>query len=289
VNWVLPTWAAPAAHNQNAVGAERRWMAAVLIKKKKALCQPRRGIFGNATDYAVYEMKLRDIGIGAAIGCGLAFFATQIFFGSVVFSCICALFAGILAVPQYKKYLIKKRRKSLLIQFKDLLESLATSYASGKNTLSAFQDAQQDIRNQHGRSDILAEIEVITTGMYNNVMIEDLLADFSERSGLADIKSFSETFSICTRMGGNLNDIIMEVRSLITEKVEIEMEIETELTSKKNELNIMMIVPFVITLMMNFFGYYDPGDVKNIIVKILALAAFVFAYVVGKKIVDIKV
>jgi tight adherence protein B len=71
--------------------------------------------------------------------------------------------------------------------------------------------------------------------------------------------------------------------------MEIEMEIETELTTKKNELNIMMVVPFIITLMMNSFGYYDPGDVKNIIVKIVALIAFVFAYVVGKRIVDIKI
>jgi tight adherence protein B len=261
----------------------------VLTKKKKEPYPSKRGILGNATDYTVYEMKLKDIGIGMAIGFGLAFFAAQIFFGSVVLSCICALVAGILAVPQYKKYLIKKRSKSLLIQFKDLLESLATSYATGKNTLGAFQDAQEDIKNQHGMSDILTEIEIITTGMYNNLMIEDLLADFSARSGLPDIKSFSETFSICTRLGGNLNDIITEVRSLIIEKVEIEMEIETELTSKKNELNIMMVVPFIITLMMNSFGYYDPGDVKNIIVKIVALVAFVFAYIFGKKIVDVKV
>ena len=58
------------------------------------------------------------------------------------------------------------------------------------------------------KSDIVKEVEIITTGLHNNITIESMLEDFATRSGLEDIESFAVTFAVANRLGGNLNSVI---------------------------------------------------------------------------------
>ena len=53
-------------------------------------------------------------------------------------------------------------------------------------------------------SDIVRELELICTGLNNNINIEVLLTDFAERSGLDDVMSFANVFEVCNRQGGDL-------------------------------------------------------------------------------------
>mgnify|MGYP000683010527 FL=1 len=50
-------------------------------------------------------------------------------------------------------------------------------------------------------SDIVRELELICTGLNNNINIEVLLTDFAERSGLDDVMSFANVFEVCNRRG----------------------------------------------------------------------------------------
>ena len=59
--------------------------------------------------------------------------------------------------------------------------------------------------------------------------------------------------------------------------------------ASKNELNVMMVMPFVIMLTMRGLGNNMVGNsMVNIIAKITALLLFIAAYFVGQKMVDIK-
>ena len=130
---------------------------------------------------------------------------------------------------------------------------------------------------------------MINNGLKHNYNIEDLLLNFAQRSGLDDVDSFANVFEVCNRKGGNLKQIVGETRSVINDKIEIEMEIQTMIAASKNELNIMMVMPFVIMLSMRGLGDSMSGNsLVNLIVKFVALGIFIGAYVIGSKLVDIK-
>ena len=88
-----------------------------------------------------------------------------------------------------------------------------------------------------------------------------------------------------------MKKIVADTRDIISDKIEIEMEIQTTVASNRNEINIMSVMPFVVIAMMGTLGQSDITDNTpvNIAVKIIALIMFVIAYVLGRKITDIKV
>ena len=117
-----------------------------------------------------------------------------------------------------------------------------------------------------------------------------MLNDFATRSGIDDIRSFAGVLEVSTDLGGNIAQVIRETRDMISDKIEIEMEIQTMVTGQKNQLNVLAIMPLVMSLLTRSFNTGDGGGgMLVIIVKIFALGLFVFAYWMGTRIVDIKV
>lgn len=176
------------------------------------------------TDYSTYDMAVLDYLSGYLIGFLMVFFMSYAFFESIIFSMISAALSGLLSIKPYKSYLVKRRKKKLLIQFKDFLESLSSSYAAGRNTHNAFCDTYSDIQMLHGQSSYMAvEIDAIIKGFKNGHNIEDLINDFALRSDIDDIKSFAGIFDVCSVAGGNINAVVSETREMICDKIEIEI------------------------------------------------------------------
>ena len=138
---------------------------------------------------------------------------------------------------------------------------------------------------------ILKELEVIISGIHNNVAIEDVLQDFGNRSDIDDIKSFANVFKISYRKGGNIKDIIRNTHNILSDKMEIAEDIETLVTSNKMEQNIMIVMPIaligVIKMMSPEFAanFVTP---TGIISTTVSIVIFVVAYFVGKAVLDIK-
>ena len=199
---------------------------------------------------------------------------------------------GFYAIPVYRRYLQERRRKAILLQFRDMLDSLSNSFSAGKNTPDAFTDAYSDLKLAYGeQAPIVKEMAIIVSGLHNNFVIEDLLRDMSARCGIDDINSFAETFAVCNRLGGNLKKVVVDSRDIISDKIEIEMEIQTTVAANKNEINIMCVMPFVIIAMMGTMGQASitANTPLNVLVKLIAIFMFVIAYKLGRKITDIKV
>lgn len=262
-----------------------------MFKKKEEIDQT-AGMQIIAKDYHVYRMTARDQIVGRGIGFLIGIIVSWAFFSNAVFAIICGLVCSLFSPGIYQKYMHNKMMNSLREQFKDLLDSLSASYSAGKNTMSAFQASERDLIAIHGEaSDIVTEIRIINGGLRNNITVENLLGDFASRCGLEDVQSFADVFEVCNRQGGNLKKIVTDTRDVISEKIDIEMEIETLLAGNKNELNIMIIMPVVVVLMLNGLGSgtANANTLSNIVLKIFCIGLFALAYFMGKKITDIKI
>ncbi len=242
----------------------------------------------NPTNYSVYKLNAAETLIAFVVGFALAYFVAEVFFGFFILDIVAGIAAGIIARPIFVKILMNRRSNQLLLQFKDMLDSLNTSYSVGKTTQSAFADAYNDMQLQYGEeSYICLELARINIGLQNISTIEELLADFAARSGLDDIKTFADVFYAINRKGGNIKSIIGETKSIICDKIEIEQEIKTITSSSKNSLYVIMCMPLLIVPMTAGF-IEGGGGIVDIVTKVGALIVFIVAFIIGKKVTDIK-
>lgn len=261
--------------------------------KKKEIYVPIESLVSGGADYHIYCMTVKDRITAGVLGAGIGALVSYLFFKSIILTIIASVTVAVLAQRIYRDSRLKKRKKELLLQFKDLLESLTSSYATGKNTLDSFKDAWSDLEQIYGaQADIITELAIIVTGMENNINIEDLLANFARRSGLDDIASFADVFRVSLRQGANIKDIIASTRDVINDKIEIEMEIQTIIAGNKNELNIMMIMPLAILISLGGMGSdmtAASNTPVNVVIKLIALSMFYLAYHLGRKFTNIKI
>lgn len=212
---------------------------------------------------------------------------------NILIPIVVGLIAGFLFVPARVKSIIAKKKKELNHQFRDMLDALNTSLGAGKNVNDSFIGIYEDMKIQYEEDAfILKELEVIISGINNNVAIEEILEDFGKRSDNDDIKSFANVFRISYRKGGNIKDIIRNTYSILSDKMEITEDIETLVTSNKLEQNIMILMPIalisVIKLMSPEFAanFVTPTGIISTTVSIII---FVVAYFIGKAVLDIKI
>jgi len=211
----------------------------------------------------------------------------------VTISTAIGIAAGMAIIPIMTKSIIDKNIRTLKNQFRDMLEALTTSLGAGKNITDSFHSVYEDMKIQYDENAfILKELEIILSGMTNNVDLEDLLYDFGRRSGSEDIESFANVFKICYRKGGNIKDTIRNTHSILSEKMEIAEDIETVVTANKNEQNIMLMMPIILVALIKFMSpdfaanFATPAGIAS---TTIAVILFVASYFIGKVVLDIKV
>lgn len=211
---------------------------------------------------------------------------------NVVVSCGIGLLTGKLFLPIRSKQILEKRRRQLSIQFRDMLDGITTSLGAGNNVLNSFNSVYKDLKVQYNEDAyIIKELEIILSGMSSNFKIENLLEDFGNRSGIVDIVSFANVFKICYRKGGNIQEIISCTHSILSQKMEINEDINTTISGSKMDQMIMIVMPVILIALIKMMS---PEFAENfvtgtgIISTTIAIGMFVAAYRVGKIIMDIK-
>lgn len=258
---------------------------------KKVKYEEYNGIFHNGIDYNVYHLSGKEKITGALVGIVIGCVAIQIFFGLWILTLLAIPISLILGVKVYQNMLLNKRKNRLLMQFRDMLETVSSSLGSGRNVKDSFVGALDDLVSQYGeQSEIVYELQIIKSGLDNNINVEVLLQDFAKRSHNENIQNFADVFQVANRRGGNIRQIIYETKNVINDKITIEQDIQTMLSGKQNELNIMMVLPFIVVNQTKAMQGNTPEDfVFGLVVKLVAFAMFMIAYVVGRKMMDIKV
>lgn len=268
----------------------KKTAAAKPPKKKKQEVAENRGITGVGTDYKIMKLSAGQKLLARLVGFLIGFAASMVYFNSKVLGVILGVICAYKAVPIYRKKLLDARAKELRLQFRDMLESLSNSYTVGMTASRAFAAAYNDMVVEHGKDAyITKELQLINAAHQNQgYEIKDLLNDFSARSGLEDVRSFAGVFDVSSNLGGDVAKVIRDSRDMIGDKIEVEMEIQTMVTGQRNQLNVLAVMPLVMSLLTKMI---DTGDAGALVigVKIVALLLFVFAYWLGTRIVDIKI
>lgn len=259
--------------------------------KKKEKYEPISGIIDDAVDYRIYIPSQKEKILWFVIGMIVGGAVLYIFYEQIIISIIAGVACGFCFIPIRTGQVIAKRKQKLSLQFRELLDTLATSIGAGKNMFDAFNGAADDLAIQFTEdSDIVREIKIICAGLNSNIQIEDLLMNFAQRTGLDDVENFANVFSTCYRKGGNIKEVIKNTATIISDKIEVKMELETMVAGQKNELSILLVMPVLFVIIMKSMGggLIDLSTPVGMLSVTIAIVIFVVAYFIGKKITDIK-
>ena len=262
------------------------------------------------TNYNVYYLSFREkifyfsimFIVGAAVG--------YLFYGGIgkdaygeptkltyILDVIIMLTVGFVSgkvfLPIRQEQILNSRKKKLKYQFRDMLEALSTSLGTGKNVADSFHTVQEDLSHQYEEDAfILNELYIINTGMRNGLTIEQLLQDFGKRSSCSDIIDFANVFEISYRIGGDPKEIIKNTCQILTDKMNIEEEIETTVSGSKNEQYIMLVMPIALVGMIKLSSAEFAANFttpSGLLATTMGVACFIAAYFLGKKMLVIKV
>ena len=192
------------------------------------------------------------------------------------------------------KALMKHRKWKLNQEFRDGILALSASLESGYSAENAFEEACKDLHQIYQEDAmILREFSYIINQIGMNITVEKALNDFGERTGIEDIKSFSEVFHTAKRAGGDLIHVIKITSNMISDKIEVKRDIITLITAKRLEANIMKAIPLFILvyLLTSSPGFLDPlyHNVTGIAVMTILLFIYLSTYAIIDKIIAIEV
>lgn len=261
-------------------------------------------------NYKVYQMSANEKALHFIIAFVVGVAVAYLFYGGIgkdnygnptiltyILDAVIMIGGGLLAakifLPIRKEQIIDARKKNLRKQFIDLLDSLSTSISSGKNVPNAFTAAREDLLVQYTPDEfIIQEVDNIISGIKNNIDVGSMLLNFGERSGIPDIRTFGRVFETAHSKGANLKDVVRNSHLILSNKCEIEAEIETKVASNKNEQYIMLVMPIILITMIKFAGsdfaenFTTPS---GIISTTIAIGMFIGSYFLGRKILKIEV
>lgn len=247
-----------------------------------------RKIYGKESGFTK-KQKISGTLEAAAVTIFLAFFFYRSFL-AIVFMVPAGSFY--LMMSEEKKG--KEKRERLRREFKDAILSIAVNMRAGYAVENAFRETLQEMKLLHGReSPIYQEFYKIVQGLANQMSIEALMEQFAKRAKLEEIQEFADIFAIAKRSGGNLTEIIYETAEMISDKIDVEKEIQVVLSAKRLEQNIMSVIPFAIILYVSAAsgGYFDAlyTTVAGKMVMTACLIIYAAAYILGRKITEIQV
>ncbi len=208
---------------------------------------------------------------------------------------IILLFGAIAAkvfLPAVGQMLKNRRDKALRIQFRDMLETIVSSLAAGNTVNDSFINARNDLLNQYSETDIIiSELTEIQKGIDNGLTLETMLTAFGDRTENEDIQNFANVISNCYRIGGDFKTAVRKTKDIISDKMAIEVEIETKIASNKLQHNAMCIMPIALVAMLKLSSATFAENLASflgVVITTIAIAIFVGAYFWGRKIIDIR-
>ena len=195
----------------------------------------------------------------------------------------------------FQKKQQKQRNVRLIgIQFRDAMASVLTSLKAGYSVENAFMEASKDMELLYGKKSLIyGELSKIKKGIKNNVPIEKLLFRMGKETENMDIQDFAEVFAVAKRSGGNMTEIIGRTITVISQKMDVEKEIDVLISAKRMEARIMNMVPFFIIFYISLTnpGFFAPmyHNFFGVILMTVCMGFYIGAYLLSERIVNIHV
>lgn len=244
-------------------------------------------------DYSRYSVSKKEIFMLVALYAAAAAILSLLFYNSIYPGIL--LMPGILvAFRKYSSLRCRQIQRKLNREFKEMLLSLSANMAAGYSIESAFVPVYQELSGMYqGSSYIEKELMIVLKGLEINSDVDVLLGDLAKRSQVKDIEEFANIVVVAKRSGGNLIRMMKKMVQNMEERIEVEDEIDTMLTAKRLEQNIMSAMPFVIILYLRVCnpGYMDVlyGNIPGAALMTVCLGLIVVTILWGWKIININV
>ena len=180
------------------------------------------------------------------------------------------------------------------MQFRDGMQLLSSALKAGYSVENAIREAEKDLRTLYPEnSRIRKEFERMIRQLEMNLTVEQTLQEFAERVDQEDAGNFVTVFSVAKRTGGDSIAILKDTIRMIGEKMEVEREIQTLLTAKKLEFQVMCVIPLGMVMYMRAafpeFLSVLYGNVSGVLLMTVCMGIYGAAYQMGKKMIQIEV
>lgn len=153
--------------------------------------------------------------------------------------------------------LLKGKRRRLLLtrELREYLLSVLGGLRAGLALENAMRAAGKEVRTICGPDSMMAaEAAVMSSRLDLQIPPEELWREFGERCGLEEARSLGRIFAVAKRQGGDYTPVLRGMADAMEGKLLAREEIQTLLTGKKLEYEIMCAVPAAILLYLNLAG-----------------------------------
>jgi tight adherence protein B len=188
----------------------------------------------------------------------------------------------------------EKKERLFREQFKEGMQMMASALNVGYSVENAIRETKKDLERLYTKEcRIIKEFQKIIHQLSINLSVEQALLDLTRRVKQEDVDNFVTVFSVAKRMGGESVEILKTTARTISEKIEVEKEIQMMLGAKEFEFKIMSFIPFGIILYMrltfsDFMGVLY-GNILGIGIMTACLMIYIFAFNLGRRLIAIEV
>lgn len=239
-------------------------------------------------DYRKYDWKKTELTAAVLLSAGVSAFFALFFYRSML-AALPLSGIGIFCFRILRQKKIAEAKKQLTVQFRECILAVSASLQAGYAVENAFRECKQDMELLYGQDALICkELDYIRRGIDINITLEELLTELADRSDCPEIREFTQIFVLAKRSGGNMPEIIKSSAAMIGQRIELQQEIETMLSGKQMEQNIMKLMPFGILLYISITnqGYFDSlyHNLQGVILMTGCLGIYLLAYVMGERI-----
>lgn len=212
-----------------------------------------------------------------------------------------SLKAGIFLIPflwlWMRECRVKREQKAeerFQKMFREWILLLSSSLSAGYSVENALGQSYKELEMMFpGGGIMLEELKGMLAGSENNQRPEVLFREFAERHPVEEVKSFVEVFCAARLSGGSLNAVIQNTAAQMAEIMDTKREITTLLASRVYEQQIMTVMPAAVLLYVRIGSgefleglYHNPA---GILVATICLMIYLFAYLLGKRMVQFEI
>ena len=201
-----------------------------------------------------YERIREDFGIWAG-GIALIIVIAEIFFDHIAAAAFLSPYL-ILWYREQREKREKKKRQRFKQEGKDFFQSFMNCLEAGYSLEESIPVIIEEMSMLYAdrQSMILSELVVMERKLQMNQAFDTIFYEFARKSRNEDFIQFSFVLKTAKKRGGNLIRILEETIRTIHQKNQVEHEIETILSGRVFEKNIMQMIPMFLICYLKIFS-----------------------------------
>jgi tight adherence protein B len=155
---------------------------------------------------------------------------------------------GLLLVRMDREIQNNANRIKLRLYFKQFLMILQTSLATGQSLESALTTCSSELTFMfpHDRHPFLHRLHDVKGLIRSGTTAESTIMTLCDDNHNPDLKQFAETVLSVKRKSGDLLDTVRKTSQILSEKMDVEQDIQLSIANKTYEARLMLCIPLLL-------------------------------------------